>query len=56
MGEEIGAAAVKKEKGRSMKEERVKITGLSDFEKPKYWFFVSSGDLMMTSTGKSPTR
>ena len=35
-----------------MKEERVKITGLSDFEKPKYWFFVSSGDLPMTSTGK----
>ena len=52
VGEEIGAVAVKKEKGRSMKEERVKITGLSDFEKPKYWFFVSSGDLPMTSTGK----
>lgn len=52
VGEEIGAVVVRREQRIKNQESGIKIKGLSDFEKPKYWFFVSAGDLPMTSTGK----
>ncbi|KKT65460.1 MAG: Acyl-CoA synthetases (AMP-forming)/AMP-acid ligases II, partial [Candidatus Woesebacteria bacterium GW2011_GWA2_44_33] len=64
VGEEIGAVAVWKDKGRRIKEEgrrwgRIggirgirEIRGLSEFETPRYWFSIPAEKLPMTSTGK----